>query len=270
MQVDPRVLRRYEFEDEDARLWQPGMGELTRLRTWDIFGRVLPPSGRVLDVGGGPGAHAAHLAEAGYSVLTVDPVWRHTRRAADRATAHAEAAFQVASAEARNLPVRRAWADVVLVMGPLYHLVESGDRMAALAEARRCLRPAGVVVVEMITRHAWVLDSARRQLLTTPGIWDQFDRNIASGLSLDPTQDTDHGFFAYFHRPDQLRDELASAGFTAVELIAVEGFGWLLGDLAAHMTDPEPLLRAIRLTETEPSMLGVSAHVLATARAPAP
>ena len=99
---------------------------------------------------------------------------------------------------------------------------------------------------------------------------DQFDRNIASGLSLDPTQDTDHGFFAYFHRPDQLRDELASAGFTAVELIAVEGFGWLLGDLAAYMTNPEPLLRAIRLTETEPSMLGASAHVLATARAPAP
>jgi SAM-dependent methyltransferase len=95
VEIDRRVARRYESIDEDARLWQPGKGDLVRLRTWDIFERFLPRSGRVLDVGGGPGTHAAHLAARGYEVTLVDPVPRHvelaTQRASDRSTASFEA-----------------------------------------------------------------------------------------------------------------------------------------------------------------------------------
>lgn len=71
--LDPRVLARYQTYDEDARLWRPGLGDLVRLRTWDILDRYLPPGGRVLDVGGGPGAHAAYLAGRGDAVTLVDP-----------------------------------------------------------------------------------------------------------------------------------------------------------------------------------------------------
>ena len=46
----------------------------------------------------------------------------------------------------------------------------------------------------------------------------------------------------------------------------MEGFAWLLGDLAERMREPADLLRAIRLTEAEPSMLGVSSHVMGVAR----
>jgi hypothetical protein len=52
------------------------------------------------------------------------------------------------------------------------------------------------------------------------------------------------------------------------KLLAVEGFAWLLDDLPQRMADPGNLLRAIRLTESEPSMLGASAHVIGSARLP--
>lgn len=64
------------------------------------------------------------------------------------------------------------------------------------------------------------------------------------------------------HRPDELRGELAEAGFGDVGLVAVEGFAWLLGDLEAQVAEPGPLLHAVRLTESEPSMLGCSGHVI--------
>ena len=83
----------------------------------------------------------------------------------------------------------------------------------------------------------------------------------------DPAAPREGGFFAYFHRMAELREELAEAGGRDVELVAVEGFGWLLDDLAGRMRSPEELIRAIRLTESEPSMLGVSAHVIGVARA---
>jgi SAM-dependent methyltransferase len=265
VEIDRRVTGRYEVSDEDARLWQRGKGDLVRLRTWDILERFLPRSGRVLDVGGGPGTHASHLAAQGYEVTLVDPVHRHVEMAAGRAGGGPTPAFEARLGTAGDLPVDDASVDVVLLMGPLYHLVDRADRLAALHEARRVLRPGGRIFAEAICRHAWVLDASVKGLLGSPAIWDDFRLNIDTGLSQDPATMADGSFWAYFHRPDELRTELADAGLDDIALVAVEGFAWLLGDLESRMADPEPLLRAVRLTEAEPSMLGCSAHVMGIA-----
>jgi SAM-dependent methyltransferase len=265
MEIDRRVIRRYESIDEDARLWQPGRGDLVRLRTWDIFDRFLPPSGRVLDVGGGPGTHAAHLAARGYDVTLVDPVPRHVDLATERARDPSTASFEVLLGTAGDLPADDASVDAVLLMGPLYHLVDRADRLAALHEATRVLRPGGRVLAEVICRHAWLLDATIRGLLDSPTIWDDVERNIDTGLSQDPATMANGSFWAYFHRPDELRRELTDAALDDIELVAVEGYAWLLGDLDTRMANPEPLLHAVRLTETEPSMLGCSAHIIGTA-----
>jgi ubiquinone/menaquinone biosynthesis C-methylase UbiE len=266
-EIDPRVVRRYELTDESERLWRPGRGDLIRLRTWDIFDRFLPPAGHVLDVGGGPGDHAEHLAGLGYDLTLVDPVADHVVRAKHRAR-NAAQTFEVVKGIAGNLPVEGECADAVLLMGPLYHLVSPPNRQVALAEARRVLRPGGRLLAEIISRHAWLLDATIRQNLAEPDIWKAIEHSIETGLSQDPTDVTDGAFWAYLQRPDELEAELTSAGFRDVTLVAVEGYAWLLGDLADRMNDPGPLLRAVRLAETEPSMLGCSAHIIGVADAP--
>ena len=150
-------------------------------------------------------------------------------------------------------------------MGPLYHLIDLDDRAQALQEAHRVLKPGGTLLAEIICRHAWVLDATLRDRLGEDEIWAVFTRNIERGLSRDDESYQPGDFWAYFHRPEELRAELEDAEFAGVQLVAVEGYGWLLGDLERRMEDPSPLLRAIRLTETEPSMLGCSAHVIGTA-----
>jgi ubiquinone/menaquinone biosynthesis C-methylase UbiE len=265
-QVDPRVVTRYEVYDEDARLWRPGLGELVRLRTWDILDRFLPPGGRVLDVGGGPGTHAAHLAARGDDVTLIDPVPRHVAQARTRART-GSAAFTVCIGDATRLPVPSASVDAVVLMGPIYHLVERADRLVALAEAQRVLRPGGRMLAEVITRHAWALDATVKGLTRSPEVWADVERSVASGLSQDPAVVPPGSFWAYFHQVDEVTGELADAGFEDITLVAVEGFAWLLGDLERRMAaEPEPILAAVRLTEREPSMLGCSAHVMAIAR----
>lgn len=263
MELDGRVLRRYELDDEDARLLRPGRGDLIRLRTWDILGRHLPAGAIVADVGGGPGVHASFLAAAGHQVTLVDPVPRHVEQATARAGSGP--AFTSLHGDARDVPLDDSAFDAVLLMGPLYHLTDPADRALALAEAARVLRPGGKLIAETITRHAYLLDATIREHLDTPGIWDDFSYNIGSGLSHDPDDVREGAFWAYHHHLDEIVPELTQAGFCQVELVAVEGFAWLLGDLEARMSDPGLLLHAVRLTETEPSMLGVTAHVIAVA-----
>jgi SAM-dependent methyltransferase len=266
-QVDPRVLARYENYDEDARLWRPGIGDLVRLRTWDILDRFVPAGGRVLDVGGGPGTHAAHLAARGAAVTLIDPVPRHVAQATARAVAPGGAPFAVCLGDATRLPAPSGSVDAVVLMGPLYHLAERADRLVALAEAQRVLRPGGIVVAEVIGRYGWALDATVKGLTGSAEVWADVERSVATGLSQDPDAVPPGSFWAYFHRAGELEEELAEAGFGDVRLLAVEGFAWLLGDLEQRMAEPEPILAAVRLTESEPSMLGCSAHVMGIGRA---
>jgi SAM-dependent methyltransferase len=264
--VDPRVRRRYELVDENDRLWQPGLGELVRLRTWDIFDRLLPSSSRIADVGGGPGTHAAYLAASGHDVILFDPLPHHVAAARARGAAQPHTPFRAEQAEARHLPLADASVDVVLLMGPLYHLVDHADRLAALDEAARVLRPGGHLLAEAITRHTWVMDATRRRLLDRSDTWDDIAWISRTGQSKDPTKVVDSTFWAYFHHLDELANEIGQAGYTDTRLIAVEGFAWLLDDLPWRMQQPADLLRAVRHTEAEPSMLGASAHVMGHAR----
>src|SRR5439155_2231303 len=109
--------------------------------------RALPPApARILDVGGATGVYAGPLAEAGYAVHVVDPVPEHVARSA------ALPGVSAAEGDARALDKPDASHDAVLLLGPLYHLLDRADRVRAWREAGRVVRPGGVVVGATISR----------------------------------------------------------------------------------------------------------------------
>ncbi|WUX81429.1 class I SAM-dependent methyltransferase [Streptomyces sp. NBC_01426] len=125
-------------------------GRLEFERTQELLRRYLPPApARVLDVGGGPGTHAGWLTEEGNEVLLLDPVPKHVEQARERAP---RCVAQLG--DARDLDVEAGTFDAVLLLGPLYHLAERGDRLAALREASRVVVPGGVVAAAGISRYS--------------------------------------------------------------------------------------------------------------------
>jgi 2-polyprenyl-3-methyl-5-hydroxy-6-metoxy-1,4-benzoquinol methylase len=104
---------------EDTRLSRSPHGRLEFLRTQELIRRLVPVArARILDIGGGTGVHAAWLAADGHAVHVVDLVPRHIDAAAAREGVTAEVG------DARQLSASDESVDVVLLLGPLYHLVE--------------------------------------------------------------------------------------------------------------------------------------------------
>jgi hypothetical protein len=157
----------------------------------------------------------------------------------------------------------------VLLLGPLYHLAERAERLQALAEARRVCRQGGVIIAAAISRFASTLDGLRGGYLEDPTFAAIAAGDRRDGRHRNPTGDPAYFTTAYFHRPEELAAECAAAGLVHEATLAVEGPGWFLPDLDARLADERRravLLAALAALEAEPTLLGVSAHLLAVAR----
>src|SRR5687768_13514877 len=132
MTIDPAILDYYGRVPEESRL-QQGPFRLEDARTRELIERHAPAApATVMDVGGAAGAYAFWLAERGYDVHLVDAVPRLVDEARKRnETADAKLA-SIQTGDARRLPFEDKTADVVLMLGPLYHLVNADDRTQAL------------------------------------------------------------------------------------------------------------------------------------------
>jgi ubiquinone/menaquinone biosynthesis C-methylase UbiE len=255
----------YEAGVERERLAE-GTSRIEFVRTKELLQRFLPPPpASVLDVGGGPGAYASWLAEVGYHVHLVDPVKLHIRQA-EEASERAARGFTATLGDARRLEEPDSSHDAVLMLGPLYHLTEHRDRILALREGRRVVRPGGIVAAAAISRFASLLDGLRGGYLADPVFHAIVERDLSEGQHRNPTDRPEWFTTSYFHHPDELPVEVGDAGLAFEALFGVEGPGWLLPDLWDDPSRHQDVLHVARAVEQERTLLGASAHLLVIAR----
>jgi SAM-dependent methyltransferase len=262
--LDLAAVRDYYARGREQERLDQGSGRLEFERTKEIISRHLPaPPAVVADIGGGPGRYALWLAGLGYQVVHRDLMDLHVRQLA-AAAADAGLGIESAIGDARQLDLAAGSADAVLLLGPLYHLVRRQDRLQALAEARRVVRPGGRVYAAAISRWAPRMDGVLRSRI--PEVEALLPVVERTGR-MPPTGPG--SFCGYAHRPGQLRAELTAAGFRTVELVSVEGPAYLLDDLAQRLDDDEErrvVLDTARTLERLPELLGIGPHLLASAR----
>ncbi len=269
--LDPAIRAYYDQAPEETRL-EAGASQLEALRTRELIERYAPrPPTTVLDVGGAAGVYAAWLASAGYEVHLVDAVPRLVAEARRRNAALPRPMASCEIGDARALSFPAAYADVVLLLGPLYHLTDADDRARALAEAARVLKDGGLLFAAAISRYASLLDGLSRDLFRDEEFAAIVERDLRDGQHRNPTGQLDYFTTAYFHRPDELREEIARTGLVVEGVYGLEGPAWILPDFAERWADDRQrsdLVRVARALESEPSVLGMSAHLLAVARKP--
>ena len=260
--IDPKGLAGYNAGIEVGRLHR-GLGLIEFERTKEILLEELPPAPAVIyDIGGAYGEYAYFLAEQGYEVHLFDLAEGHIRLA--KANKNAAVLADAAVADARSIPRGDATADAILLFGPLYHIVEREERAKCLAECRRLLKPGGKLFTANITCFSTALNYTslydRRPVLEDDAVFSMVEATVRTGLHRG-----DEIGLVYFHRPEELRDEVAAAGFTDVDLRGVIGPAWIIRNLDEVWYDPakrEAILRVVRLLEREESLMGFSTHFL--------
>jgi ubiquinone/menaquinone biosynthesis C-methylase UbiE len=263
------ILDWYTHTFKESNRLTGGLGILELERMHELILRTLPSSPAVVyDLGGGTGVHSFWLAGLGYSVHLVDIVPLHIQQA--RLAAEDPRMPRLASlrvGDARNLEFEDESADAVLLFGPLYHLTERDDRLKALAEARRVLRPGGELFAYAISRYASTIYGLFNGLVWDADYLQMIDMELTGGQHRKP-ENWNVFTTAFFHHPDELKAELNEAGFLLDEIVGIQGAGWIVPDFEENLKVPERLgilVEIARRMEKDPVL---SPHMLAVARRP--
>jgi len=231
----------------------------------------LPPApARVLDCGGGPGRYAIELARRGYEVTLFD-LSPECLRLAEKKAAEVGLALtgyeQGTATDLSRFPDEAF--DAVLLLGPLYHLLQEEDRRQALAEVHRVLKPGGFLFAAFISRYAvpryvavhepaWPHEQKERlKMLLTTG---RLPRHYEDELE----------FTAHFDHPSEVGSLCQSAGFEVLTILGVEGLvDQIETEVNAQSGETwEAWVDLNYRVAPDPSIHGCAAHLLVIAAKP--
>jgi ubiquinone/menaquinone biosynthesis C-methylase UbiE len=266
--VSNEIEQFYESAAEEKRLTY-GLGPLEFERNKELIARFLPAGASfIIDVGGGPGVYAEWLVGLGHSVHLIDPVDKHIRQAKKRA-AKLKKPFHAMLGEARFLDFKDGTADVVIEHGPLYHLQQRTDRIAALKKACRVLKPGGVMLGFAINHSVSTLTGLLNGMIHDDQFYAMCMDELKTGLHNPPAAWPGILPQAFFHKPGELLTEVEEAGFTDLELFAVEGMIWLDAKYFESRSNPdkkEKMMGLLRATEQRRELLCFSPHMMICGR----
>lgn len=133
----------YAQYDEDARFLRKSR-QTEYLTTMRYLQKYLFQGARILEIGAGTGRYSLALAAQGYSVDAVELLPKHIALLRQKSKDNSNLRiFEGNAVDLRFLHSNTY--DIVLLLGPMYHLFNKADKLNALAEAIRVAKPNGVI-----------------------------------------------------------------------------------------------------------------------------
>lgn len=254
----------YNRASEETRL-DKGMGVFEFERIKSLVEKYIPTSSsKIIDIGGGTGKYSEWLAKKGHQVHLVEPVAKHIQIAENRAN-RLKNRFSVHLGEARKLEFPDNYADLIILHGPLYHLQKKEDRDLAICEAKRILKSDGIILGFAINYTASTLVGLLNGLIHKKPFFDMCKEELIRGMHNPPDDFPWLLAEAFYHKPEQLKDEFINQGLAYLNIYAVEGMAWLDKEYFANMLNKKKrrtLMELIQVTENDSYLLPFSPHMM--------
>lgn len=147
------VVESYENYKEENRLTTNNARKIEFITTTKILDELIPSKCKILDCAAGTGVYAFWLAEKGHDVTATDITPRHVN-IMNQTLAKTKLSMRTAVLDATDMSVfEDETFDIVLNMGPFYHLITEEQREKCLSECYRVLKKGGLLVTAYIPRY---------------------------------------------------------------------------------------------------------------------
>ncbi len=200
--------------------WNRIVGRPEFLLTCRFLDRYVSSGDQVLDIGGGPGRYSLYLAQKGCAVTLFDLSGENARFACERAMEQG-VPLQALVGDAREVDrVISGPFDHVLLMGPMYHLLEAADRVKAVNAAVKLLKPGGIIFISFINLFAGIIYAMKFQpdIVADP-VEQAFYRAFMENRSFSGMAFTQ----AYFARQDEILPFMEQFPLEKLHFLGQEG-----------------------------------------------
>lgn len=246
-----RVQKTYELFNEDTRLNHSKAARVEFLTTVRYIEEYLKPRGKILDIGAGAGEYSLYFARKGYDVSALELSENNIK--AFRKKISPEDHIHLIQGNAMDLSCFEDDSfDVVLMLGPLYHLSRDEDKQTCIAQAKRVCKPGGKIFFAFISNDMVILT----EFSYRPDYFTAGDYNKET-FRLDD-------FPFVFHTVERCRDVLRAGGIRILKEVASDGVSELMED-KINALDEEGYRQYLRYHYyicEKPECLGMSNHLL--------
>ena len=244
-----KVRNYYRYFDEQNRLMNSNSGRLEFENTMEILHKFLPKEGTILDLGGGAGAYSFPLSDEGYSVYLADL----SEELIDKAKTYGKdmnsplASYDVVNATDLTVYDDEQF-DAIILLGPLYHLLELSERMQCVSEVNRVLKKSGLVFASFIPRLSGSIALIDRYFNHPDQVnAETLKQTFRSGKFNNMT---DAGFQeGYYPSINEIEELFSVNGFEKKLLRSLRGFGYEKEDALYRLEkeDREMFMTTMRL-----------------------
>ena len=262
-----KVRNYYRSFDEQNRLLNSNSGRLEFEITMEVLNKYLPQRGAVLDLGGGAGAYSFPLAGEGYDVYLADLSDDLINKAKEfgRTQDACPVSYDVINATDLSAYENEKF-DVVILLGPLYHLLEESERKQCVSEVHRVLKHGGVVFASFIPRLSGSIGIVDRYF-NHPGQvnGDILQRVFETGKFSNLL---DVGFQeGYYPSVDEVIELFSANGFREKLIRSLRGFGYDKEDALYRLEkeNPEMFKTAMKLlndTAEQKAIIEMCGHAI--------
>lgn len=263
--MDNEVVKYYENYREENRITTNNARRIEFLTTISFFDRIFDGSLDILDCAAGTGAYAFYLADKGHHVTAADITPRHIEYIRNELRSKPYS-MDTAVLDASDMSCYDdEMFDVVLNMGPFYHLKSESLRTKCFEESLRVLKKGGLLVTAYIPR----LYLNQMIAMTDENyIDDDFLTQIRDTGIMNHDDEKCFWTDTYYSSYDEMESLYRRYGVEITEHFAQDGMAPLFHDKVDNLNNKqfETWLNYHLSVCSEKSIIGMSNHVIIIGR----
>lgn len=217
----------YNIFNEDTRLNQSKSSSIEFLITTNFIDKYLAPNSKILDIGAGTGVYSIYYAEQGYSVTAVEPVKKNLDCLKSKITNDMDVEAMLGNALDLSAFADNSF-DVVLCLGPLYHLKNDEEKIKCIKETHRVCKNGGKILYAYISNDMVALTETMKN-----------DLNFISGSCIDPESFKLNDEPFAFMTVSDMRELADKCDIKVVTEFAADGFAELFADRINEMNQDQ-------------------------------